>query len=49
MNLTLVNVRVFIFDILTFETLETDFKRFNPDRCVSLKKTLPHEYNYVNT
>ena len=38
MNLTLVNVRVFIFDILTFETLDTDFKRFNPDQCVSRKK-----------
>ena len=38
LNLTLVNVQVFIFDILTFETLDTDFKRFNPDQCVSLKK-----------
>ena len=38
LNLTLVNVRVFILDILTFETLDTDFKSFNPDQRVSLKK-----------
>ena len=38
LNLTLVNVRVFIFDILTFETFDIDFKRFNPDQCASLKK-----------
>ena len=38
LKLTLGNARVFIFDILTFETLETDFKRFNPDWCVSPKK-----------
>ena len=36
LNLTLVNVRV--FDILTFKTFDTDFKRFNPNQCVSLKK-----------
>ena len=31
-------MQVFIFNILTFETLDTDFKRFNPDHFVSLKK-----------
>ena len=52
LNLTLVNARVFIFDILTFETLDTDFKRFNPDQCVSLKKhstntnTLIHDLTF---
>ena len=38
LNLTLVNVRVFIFNILTFETLDTDFKCFNPNQYVSRKK-----------
>ena len=53
LNLTLVNVWVFIFDILTFETLGKDFKRFNPDQCVSLKKhfhtnttTLKHDLTF---
>ena len=46
LKLTLVNVRVFIFDILTFETLDTEFKRFNPDQCVSLKK---HSHTNTNT
>ena len=32
--------------ILTLKTLETDFKRFNPDRRVSLKK---HFHTYTTT